>query len=399
MRRISRLLTKSSASAEAKCEDKHPRALPVQDCLLWGLPTEILIAIEAFLPYENAVAFSLTCRILYDLFFKLHKPSPKHHGREAHLLRLIERDLSSQLSCPVHERLYSWRKAKSRHYQCPSCTSKNRPSTGSLVICNKGCKPSFYGIFEPERRLMIRHGILGPEFGISRRTLDHVCKKSFSKRANEIRPKLVNGALMIWRTHHYTVRIDFQTWAELELEHVDEAICVHSKMGFQALVCAATEHARKQSEIATMQFASGPRAVHTEHWQCPTLFKCQYCSTDIKVRMDQVSGCEVVVRFDVYQHLGGLNELTISQRQVLGGKHELTDEEKVERQIEDLEQRYHGGEGLNRAEITDVSRTTPNRTALLNLWTRDVRSNPLCPMSFRLDATLSKQFREIQFVP
>lgn len=276
MRRLSRLLSRSSVTRE----ERPSTAATILGSPLLDLPTEILISIEAFLPYENAVAFSLTCRSLYELFFKLHKPSPKHHGGEAHLLRLVEKDLPNQLSCPVHERLYSWRKVKSRHYHCPLCTGNNRFFTASLVICNKGCRSSFYGIFEPERRLILRHDLLGPEFRISRRILDHVCKKSLSKRANEVTPKIVNGSLMVWRIHHYTARIDFRTWADLGLEHIDEAICVHSEAGLQALLCVAIGHARNRREAMMSTIASRIQAVSTGHWQCPTLFKCQTCAED-----------------------------------------------------------------------------------------------------------------------
>lgn len=404
MRRLSRLLSLASVTTEKK--PLAPTLVLLSPIL--DLPAEILIAIEALLPYENAVAFSLTCKTLYHLFFKLHKPSPKHQGREAHLLRLIERDLPDHLSCPVHERLYFWRKAKSKHYQCPLCTSNNRLLTGSLIICNKGCRSSFYGIFEPERRLMLRHELLGPEFGIPRRVLDHVCKKSLSKRANEMRPRIVNGSLMVWRTHHYTARIDFRTWADLGLEHFDEAICVHSEAGLQALLCAATEYVQKRREITMVRLALTTQVVTSGHWKCPTLFKCQTCATDVRLRMDQVSANELIVRFDVYQDLGGLNEPTLAQRQVLGAKHDwrqqdLTTEEKVVRCREDLERRYHGEKEPHHAERVGSSSPLLKNAAFINQWTYSLRRNPTDPVSFRVDLTLSslnqEQHREIRFIP
>jgi len=404
MRRLSRLLSFSSVAPE-----KKPQAPSVVlPSPLLDLPVEILVAIEALLPYENAVAFSLTCKAIYDLFFKLHKPSHKHQGREAHLLRLVERDLPNHLSCPVHERLYSWRKAKAKHYQCPLCTSNKRLLTGSLVICNKGCRSSFYGIFEPERRLMLRQELLGREFGIPKRVLDHVCKQSLSKRANEMRPKIVKGSLMVWRIHHYTVRIDCRTWADLGLEYFDEAICVHSETGLQALLGAATEHVQKRRETTMVKLASTSQVVTSGHWQCPTLFKCQTCATDVRLRMDQVSTNELIVRFDVYQDLGGLIEPTLAQRQVLGAKHDWRQQDlslgdKVIRCQEDLERRYHSEGESQHADYVGSSSLSRKHIALINQWTYSLRRNPTDPVSFRVDPILStlnqEQFREVKFIP
>lgn len=127
-----------------------------------------------------------------------------------------------------------------------------------------------------------------------------------------------------------------------------------------------------------------------------------------RLEMDQVSASEVVVRFDVYQDLGGLNELTLAQRQVLGAKHdwrqqELTSEEKLERWKEDLERRYHGGGDLVQASRTSSCTAYPKHTAFLNQWTYSLRKNPTNPILFRPDLTLpnmdQKQYHEIQFFP
>ena len=395
MHRLSRLLSRSSI---AQKQTVQSTGIVFHNKLL-NLPLEILIAIEALLLYENAVAFSLTCKAFYELFFKLHKPSSKHHGREAHLLRLIEKDLPNHLSCPVHQRLYIWQKVRSRHFQCPLCTSNHRLLTGSFVICNKGCKSAFYGVFEPERRLMLRHGLLGPEFGISRRSLDHVCKRSLSKRANEVAPKIVKGSLMVWRTHHYTARIDSRTWADFGLEHFDEAICVHSEVGLQALLCAAIQHAKNPGELTMARSASVTQAVLQRRWQCPTMFKCQKCATDVRVRMDQTSAHEVIVRFDVYQDLGGLDELTLAQRQVLGAKldwrqQELTTEERAQRREEDLERRYHGEEEPKHNESDVWSAPRPKHTMFLNQWTYSQRRSPSEPISFQPNLNVLDTERE-----
>jgi len=124
--------------------------------------------------------------------------------------------------------------------------------------------------------------------------------------------------------------------------------------------------------------------------------------------MDQVSANEVIVRFDVYQNLGGLNELTLAQRQVLGAKHDwrqqdLTSEEKLERQREDLEQIYHGGENTLPTDIEGSCLAFPKHIAFVNQWTYSLRRSTIDPISFRPDPALpnvnQRQDHEIRFIP
>lgn len=396
MRRLSRLLSRSSATEIESTILESSTTLDRP--LLLNLPIEILLNIELYLQYENVLAFSLTCKKAYELFFRRHKPSGKHNGREFLFLRLLERELPAYVSCSIHERLYAWAKQKSKHYQCPLCNSNKRILNGSFVVCNKGCKSSFYGIFESERRLMLRHAILGSDFGITTRTLDHVCKKSFSKRANEVTPKIVNHSLLVWRTHHYATKINFRDWHTIGIDQFDEAVCVHSETGLRALLCAAILHAKQSS--ADMIPSRTPKAPTPTFgsWVCPILFKCNQCCTDVRLSMDQVSVNEIIVRFDVFQDLGGLQELTLAQRQVLGAKfdwraQQLDYPEKLQRLCEDLEKRYYGED----SEDNSISHSTvsiPKDAYFLNQWTYNIQPPPFDlenPVNFHHDPMIPQE--------
>lgn len=336
MRRLSRLLSRTSSSSQGPLHGDF--AVETQKDIglqLFDLPIEILLTVESYLQYENSLALSLTCKRLYDLFFV--RPNGQHCGRDLHFLRLLERDTPSQIACPIHERLYDWNKQKSKRFSCPQCTSSKRSSSGSLVVCNKGCRSSFYGIFEAERRLILRHALLGPQYGINTRILDHVCKKSFSKRANEVRPRIVDGSLMLWRIHHYDARIDMKLPEAVSADLINEAICVHdSERGFCAILFACVDHVWRHRQSTSSKV-----------WVCPILFKCSQCSTDARVYIERISADRIVIRYDVYQDLGSLEQLTVSQRQVLGAKDDwrqlsLSNSEKIQRFEEDLEARFYG---------------------------------------------------------
>lgn len=396
MRRLSRLLSRSSATEvepEILQSNTTSGGSPILD-----LPIEILLNIELYLQYENALAFSLTCKKAYDVFFKRHKPSGKHNGREFLFLRLLEREMPEYVSCSIHERLYAWAKQKPKHYQCPMCISNKRIFNGSFVVCNKSCKSSFYGIFESERRLMLRHAVLGSNFGISTRALDHVCKKSLAKRANEVTPKIVNQSLLVWRTHYYTAKTDFKDWHTIGIDQFDEAVCVHSETGLRALLCAAILHAKQNSANMTVNSTSKALRPIPDSWMCPILFKCNQCCTDVRLSMDRVSTNEVIVRFDVYQDLGGLQELTLAQRQVLGAKfdwrsQQLEYPEKLQRLCEDLEKRYHSKD-LEDEFTSAPGVSIPKDAYFLNQWTYNIQRPPFDlenPVNFHHDPMIPQE--------
>ncbi|KAJ9652419.1 hypothetical protein H2198_008340 [Neophaeococcomyces mojaviensis] len=411
----------SSVTSTDTVRDEKPAIPVVHDGLkLLDLPLEIILAIEFYLAYENAIAFSLTCKYTYDLIFHQHKPTPKHHGREAQLLRLIERDLPAYLSCPIHERLYAWAPQKPKHYHCPLCISSRRTAwSDSLVICNKSCKSSFYGIFEPERRLMLRHTLLDTQYGISSRLLDHVCKKSHSKRANQVTPKIINDNLMLWRTHHVTARIDFKAWEDVSafINNFNEAICLHSEIYLRPLLFTAIRYAkqRRDAMIDSTVPKTQPRAPTDKHWTCPVLFKCHMCATDFRLRMDQVSANEIIVQFDAYQDLGGLGELSIAQRQIFGVRHEgrhvvLKDSLKRERLVENLEDKYHRNEhdraedvANQRIDCATTPAPIPRYAAFLNHWIYYLRKQGEDRVKYFLDDMIPAEFQDeyssIPFVP
>lgn len=367
---------------------------------LLNLPVEILLSIESYLLYQHAISLSLTCKKAYNLFFQRNRSTGRRHGREKHLLRLLERDYQSLLTCPIHEILYAWRKQKGKRYQCP-----RRCGVGdSMVICNKGCRVGFQGIFDAERRLMIRHSFLGPEYGISMRSLDHVCKRSKSKMANEVTPKVTGKSLMVWRTHNYTTRIDFVLWDDIAIDHdFNEAICVHSERHLRALVVACVVHARRRRKWLLK--ASTPSRSYLNElisWQCPTLFKCPQCATDVRLSMTQVSAGQINIRFDVFQDLGGLEQMSLARYQVLGTRLGMTAQnldrrEKITRLTENLERRYFG----QRETAERYCQGVPWNTAILGQWWYNFAYSSENPMLFRPDNDIPKpiwiSYRRIRF--
>lgn len=351
---------------------------------LLSLPTEILLVIESYLAYEHAISLSLTCKQAYNLFFHRNRPLRRRHSRDKHFLFLLERDYPGLLTCPVHEFLYEWQKQRGKRYQCP-----RRCGVGdSMVVCNKGCRVGFHGIFDAERRLMIRHSFLGPEYGISMRSLNHVCKRSKSKVPNEIAPRRAGNSLMVWRTVHFTAPIDFVSWKDLGLEReFNEAICVHSGRDLLALIVASVLQARRRRKWLLK--ASTPQRNYLNDltsWQCLLLFKCAQCATDIRLSIDQISPSQIDIQFDVFQDLGGLDQMSVARYQVLGTRYGLTSQnlgrrDKRERLREDLEKRYFG-----QREVADkYCDGIPWRTAFLGQWWYNFTHSEENPVYFRPD--------------
>lgn len=392
MKRLTRLLSRSTA---VKSQNSTVPVAKIDTGSIAGvqfldLPPEILLIVSSeYLYYENVIALSLTCHQLYELLFYICKPSKQHHGREAALLRLLERDRPEWLSCSVHERLYDWSKQKAKRYHCPQCTESKRGSLqGSLVICNKGCRQSFYGMFESERRLVLRHSLLGPQYGISIRTLNHVCKKSHSKRANEVRPKIVSGSLLLWRTHHRTLPLDMPSPNDPESIYAGEAICLHHERALSVLLLAAVCHAKRAKAELPSYGYNHALLLFPASWLCPLLFKCDQCATDVRLRVDMTQSNEAVIRLDAYQDLGSLFELTTAQKQVLGVKHDwqtqyLSRQEKLELFVNIIELKYHQSQtdGLTKSiSQTDVT--------FLSEWTFNSRSNANQLITFRPEPNL-----------
>lgn len=307
---------------------------------LLDLPTEVLLIIVSQLKYENGIALSLTCHRLYKLLFKTYKPTPKHNGREARVLVLLERDLPDMLSCPTHERLYKWR-GHSRHL-CPLCTNAKR-SHGSLVVCYNNCKEGFQELFEPERRLILRHALLGPNYGVPKSMFLHRCGRSHFQSMDEARLKIVGDSLMLWRTQHWPVKLEL--YPDLPgLQDFQQTMEKCHAMPLSPIWSAAVHHAMQNSKRL---FSTPEEAAPTYRWTCPILFKCSCCSTDVKVCVEQFVLGQVVIRFDLYQDLGHLNELTTAQRIVFGVKNNWptqwpSESGIAERFKESLELKYHG---------------------------------------------------------
>lgn len=388
MRRLSRIFSKSSVKSIDGADLKRTTTI-TRRCPLFDLPIEILLVIESYLFYENAISLSLTCKQAYSLFFHRNKPLRRRHNRDKHFLFLLERDYPRLLTCPVHEFLYDWQKQRGKRYRCP-----RKCGVGdSMVVCNRGCRVGFHGIFDAERRLMIRHSFLGPEYGISMKSLNHVCKRGRSQVANEVTPRRAGNSLMIWRTSHFSTRIDFDSWKDLELERgFDELVCVHSTRYLLALVAASIHKARRRRKWLIKASTSQRNYLnHLTSWQCLLLFKCAQCATDIRLNIDQLSPNQIDVQFDIFQDLGGLNQMDLARYQVLGTRFGITSQnlgrrDKRERLRDNLERRYFGESEVAERCCDGI----PWHTAFLGQWWYNSTHDEEHPVYFRPDGDIPR---------
>lgn len=198
---------------------------------------------------------------------------------------------------------------------------------------------------------------------------------------------------MVWRTHNFTTRIDFILWDDIAIDQdFNEAICVHSERNLRALVVACIVHAKRRRTYLLK--VSSPKRNYLNDpisWQCPMLFKCAQCATDIRLRMDQTSAGQINIRFDVFQDLGGLDQMSVARYQVLGTRlgttaQHLDRRDKLTRLTENLEKRYFG-----ESEVAEkYCQGIPWDTAVLGQWWYNFAYWADNPILFRPDDDIPK---------
>lgn len=328
---------------------------PETTALILGLPTEILALIVSHLNDEFALAFSLTCKHLYNIFFvSLQAPYADQRINNLQLLRLLERDTADYLLCSSHSKLYAWRKQKSNLYQCRKCRTDWFSAT-IVELCGTRCGyTSSRFMNDSTRSLMLRHAVHGPQFGIQASRFNHVCS-TVGESHNKVELKIVDQKLMVRRTLKVLIIMDHM--GNLVRDSSYLTLCPHNSPGYHSLFCAAVEHVS----------AAKKRFSKSNQWSCPLLFKCKQCATDVKLSINQGSRRTAAIEFDVYQDLGGLFDMSEAQCQVLrkiGNIRSPSEEQQIQRLREDLTKQFHSD------KLETPPKGSPDRT-FLDQWGLD----------------------------
>lgn len=202
------------------------------------------------------------------------------------------------------------------------------------------------------RSLMLRHAIHGPKFGVPAHKFNHTCS-TVGESHNQVELKVVDQKLMVRRTLKVMVIMDH--FSNLVHDSSYQTLCPHNKLAYESLLCAAVNHvsaARKQNS-------------KSNQWSCPLLFKCKRCATDMKLSVNQGSRRTAAIEFDVYQDLGGLNNPSHAQLQVLREVRNnvpLNMAQQKQRMREDLSKQFFSSD-----EQKTLPGKSPDRT-FLDQW-------------------------------
>lgn len=368
------------------------------------LPPELIICITDFLTSASIACLGLTCDRLYALTREHCHINLKARPERFEFLNCIARDLPEYIPCHgwSKAKLYRWRHQRNSYYHCDHCfgnaqhrckyrrRGSNCPNEASglpvLALCAGNLhreSPSGGWVTFGLRQLILRHELLGQEYGVPISTLDHSC---FPPVANvrsvawvKTWPKIVrNGNLMVHKTVIYKS-------GSLFINEKDDGgpVCNHTSSETKTLVEWGFNYFRikyfLKKELSLdfevtpemkllMQRTEENDALHEmckypdNRWhRCSILLKCEYCSTDTrfyirKIRHYKHKDSEFELRFEVYHDLGGLYQpMTIPQRQLIEVASRLPKVqmkypsllELHERIAQDLEKQYHAPAPLN----------------------------------------------------
>jgi F-box-like len=286
-----------SASSELV---KRPASTLVQ------LPVELLLLILTSLPPESVVAVSLTCK---DFFHLIPVGGGVVAGKNAaldkqRLLLLLERDLPDYLLCYTCNKLYRWKRDRiavsSYRYTCPG---RNRDSSHSYFASLCGGCLNGSSLHRETRDLILRAHLRGPDYGLPISYITHECvvRQCYNDLQTPIsvklRPKIVSGSLMLWRTEEIPVNLSISLTEQL---HALRACgCHHVSFPLPAIGQCAIRHVLDESNHEA--FFSNPP---TGGWNCQKLFKCSFCATDLRIDVIIASRKELTIRVATWQDLG-----------------------------------------------------------------------------------------------
>lgn len=389
--------------------------------LLDNLPPELVIYITDFLPPSSTACLSLTCKTFYSLIRQRCNTEFHTYQERFSFLNCLARDLPEYIPCHgrVNPKLYQWRHQRNEFHHCDHCLQNvnhrvkyNR--TEHYAVDTSGipmytvCGGTYHRVMSTDcmtfglRTLVLRHELLGPEYGVPISELE--C--AFTRRTNQkdrpickikTIPRVVQGGnLIIQKIVNY--RSPFQQSLPPETivcPHTQEEAFNLMRMavsiagnGAWELVGAAIAESRSQvhGKADGKDQREGSRDIKeaTSKWHhYPRLMKCEYCATDAKFFIRKALDSPIKdcfeYRFEVYHDFGSLYQtMTLPQRQLIEVATNLPKVQVIypstlefhERLLEDLEQRFHEPVPLNirgTAMNTMQQMTHERRQAILNI--------------------------------
>lgn len=336
---------------------------------LENVPPELIIYITDFLTASSIACLGLTCRQLYTLTRERRHVDPNARTERFEFLNCIARDLPEYIPCHgwSKAKLYKWRHQLNNYYHCDHCfgNAQHRCKyrrcglngleevSGFPILAScagnlhRGATTGGWITFGL-RQLVLRHELLGSEYGVPLSTLDHSCFPPVAnlKRVAWVKtwPKMVrNGNLMIHKTVIYKSGSLFKDeWDD------GGPVCNHASSETKTLVEWGFHYFRikyfLKRELSPSLKVNPQMLTFTERteennalhemckypdnkWhRCSILLKCEYCATDTRFYIRKTrhhkdkdkDGGEYELRFEVYHDLGSLYQpMTIPQRQLI----------------------------------------------------------------------------------
>ena len=380
-------------------EQKPPRL-----AALLSLPTELLLQIFELLSTPDATCLGLTCREIYLLISKHRILQPPTSWERMRLLHRFEQDLAKYVLCYQCEKLYLWRNRSNDQRRwgippsLPFIHSATRPrleyceSSDKIYLCGKihhRNDSERCTLYPALRRLILRHELLGPNFGIPMSTLAHSCRTKAGGGtpgiSTTIEPKIVRSFgstalmsnLMIRKATQIAFRENLRprkiyTYQPVTAWDPSTIVCQH----IGAVLPDLTQHAArflKQPRHDSSDHGFGEineslgmdrntvsfKAPFNTWYQCTKLLKCHLCATDFRIHARASNEKIFEVKFDVFQDFGFLPDmhqaLPLQQARLFDGRRTpqdtyngITNAMVVDRLNPDLEKMYNEQEPLHK---------------------------------------------------
>lgn len=346
--------------------DKPSFVLPrPQTYNLSTLPAELIVYITDFLTSSSIACLGLTCHHLYSLTRERCRVDLNARPERFEFLNCIARDLPEYIPCHgwSNSKLYRWRHQGNSYFHCDHCFG-NPQHRCKYLRRGSDCPDGVSGLpvlamcvgdmhIVPEhggwvtfglRQLLLRHELLGKEYGVPLSTLNHQC---FPPIADVQHTSLVRITSKIARNGNLMIRKSVFFGAKAFFNHEWEnsgPICNHTMSETLAVVKwglsyfkikdimrkkLAGESQDSQGFSNSMEKIQEFEALQKmcnypdRKWhRCSLLLKCEYCATDTRFYIckiqDDKTGDDFLIRFEVYHDLGSLYQpMTIPQRQLI----------------------------------------------------------------------------------
>lgn len=364
------------------------------------LPPELIIYITDLLPSSSTACLGLTCHTLYHLIGQKYKAGSDTHLERLEFLSCISRDLPEYIPCRgwLKPKLYHWRRQANDYYHCDHCFKSvnyrikylrskfGRPVDTSgipmFVFCGETLHTNrayrswvTFGL----RTLVLRHELLGVEYGVPMRTLEYACSHRSTRGISDLKikalPKITwNGNLMIHKTVTFSSKLSESPPEGLVCSHTLSELSVLLKWASDCIDFKRFTSERPKNNppdsMADLRTDEEIREIEEYYKMCTypddkwhrylMLLKCEYCATDARFFVRKLSDAQEKTwykfRFEVYHDFGSLYQpMTTPQRQLIEVATQLPKVqvrypsmiEFHERICQDLEKEFHSPVPLN----------------------------------------------------